>query len=405
MEIKPEVLDELLKGIKTQEDLAGPNGLLKAITKALVERMLEGELTHHLGYEKNDPAGYGSGNSCNGKTRKTLRSEQGEMEVAVPRDRQGSFEPQLVRKHQTRWNGLDDKIIALYARGMTVRDIQAQLHEMYGVDVSPGLISEVTDAVLDEVKAWQSRPLECMYPVLYLDALMVKMRHEGRVENRAVYVAIGIDEEGQKEVLGLWSAANEGAKFWLSVMTELKNRGMRDAYIVCTDGLKGFPQAIETVFPKAQIQTCIVHLIRASLNYVSWKERKTVAADLKPIYRAPTAEAAETALAEFRERWPKHQVVADVWQRNWDRVIPFFQFPEEIRKVIYTTNAVESLHMSLRKVTKNRGSFPNEEAAFKLLYLALRNAGKKWSTVQFWREAMRQFEVVFPGRREAARAA
>jgi putative transposase len=405
MEIKPEVLDELLKGIKTQEDLAGPNGLLKAITKALVERMLEGELTHHLGYEKNDPAGYGSGNSRNGKTRKTLRSEQGEMEVAVPRDRQGSFEPQVVRKHQTRWNGLDDKIIALYARGMTVRDIQAQLHDMYGVDVSPGLISEVTDAVLDEVKAWQSRPLECMYPVLYLDALMVKMRHEGRVENRAVYVAIGIDEEGQKEVLGLWSAANEGAKFWLSVMTELKNRGMRDAYIVCTDGLKGFPQAIETVFPKAQIQTCIVHLIRASLNYVSWKERKTVAADLKPIYRAPTAEAAEAALVEFRERWPKHQVVADVWQRNWDRVIPFFQFPEEIRKVIYTTNAVESLHMSLRKVTKNRGSFPNEEAAFKLLYLALRNAGKKWSTVQFWRDAMRQFEVVFPGRREAARGA
>lgn len=405
MEIKPEVLDELLKGIKTQEDLAGPNGLLKAITKALVERMLEGELTHHLGYEKSDPVGYGSGNSRNGKTRKTLRSEQGEIEVAVPRDRQGSFEPQLVRKHQTRWNGLDDKIIALYARGMTVRDIQAQLEEMYGVDMSPGLISEVTDAVLDEVKTWQSRPLECMYPVLFLDALMVKMRHEGRVENRAVYVAIGIDEEGQKEVLGLWSAANEGAKFWLSVMTELKNRGMRDAYLVCTDGLKGFPQAIETVFPKAQIQTCIVHLIRASLNYVSWKERKAVAADLKPIYRAPTAEGAEAALVEFRERWPKHQVVADVWQRNWDRVIPFFQFPEEIRKVIYTTNAVESLHMSLRKVTKNRGSFPNEEAAFKLLYLALRNAAKKWSTVQFWREAMRQFEVVYPGRREAAREA
>lgn len=405
MDIKPEVLDELLKGIKTQEDLAGPNGLLKAITKALVERMLEGELTHHLGYEKSDPVGYGSGNSRNGKTRKTLRSEQGEIEVAVPRDRQGSFEPQLVRKHQTRWNGLDDKIIALYARGMTVRDIQAQLQEMYGVDVSPGLISEVTDAVLDEVKTWQSRPLECMYPVLFLDALMVKMRHEGRVENRAVYVAIGIDEEGQKEVLGLWSAANEGAKFWLSVMTELKNRGMRDVYIVCTDGLKGFPQAIETVFPKAQIQTCIVHLIRASLNYVNWKERKALAADLKPIYRATTAEAAEAALAEFRERWPKHQVVADVWQRNWDRVIPFFQFPEEIRKVIYTTNAVESLHMSLRKVTKNRGSFPNEEAAFKLLYLALRNAAKKWSTVQFWREAMRQFEMAFPGRREAAREA
>jgi putative transposase len=375
------------------------------LTKALVERALEGELTHHLGYAKNDPVGYGKGNSRNGKSRKTLKSEQGEVEIAVPRDRQGSFEPQLVRKHQTRWDGLDEKIIALYSRGMTVRDIQAQLQEMYGVDVSPGLISEVTDAVLDEVKAWQSRPLESMYPVLYLDALMVKMRHEGRVENRAVFVAIGVDEEGQKDVLGLWSAANEGAKFWLSVMTELKNRGLRDVYIVCTDGLRGFPQAIESVFPQAQVQTCIVHLIRASLNYVSWKERKTVAADLKPIYKAPTAEAAQEALDEFRARWPKHQVVADVWTRNWERVIPFFQFPEDIRRIIYTTNAVESLHMSLRKVTKNRGSFPNEEAAFKLLYLALRNVSKKWSTVQGWREAMRQFEIVFPGRREAARAA
>jgi len=405
MDIKPEVLDELLKGIKTQNDLAGPNGLLKALTKALVERALEGELTHHLGYEKNDRVGYGNGNSRNGKSRKTLKSEQGEVEIAVPRDRQGSFEPQLVRKHQTRWDGLDEKIIALYSRGMTVRDIQAQLEEMYGVDVSPGLISEVTDAVLDEVKAWQSRPLESMYPVLYLDALMLKMRHEGRVENRAVFVAIGVDEEGQKDVLGLWSAANEGAKFWLSVMTELKNRGLRDVYIVCTDGLRGFPQAIESVFPQAQVQTCIVHLIRASLNYVSWKERKTVAADLKPIYKAATAEAAQEALDEFRAKWPKHQVVADVWTRNWERVIPFFQFPEDIRKIIYTTNAVESLHMSLRKVTKNRGSFPNEEAAFKLLYLALRNVSKKWSTVQGWREAMRQFEIVFPGRREAARGA
>jgi putative transposase len=244
-----------------------------------------------------------------------------------------------------------------------------------------------------------------MYPVIFPDALMVKMRHDGRVENRAVYVAIGINEEGGKEVLGLWSSANEGAEFWLGVMTELRNRGLRDVYIVCTDGLKGFPDAIGSVFPKAQVQTCIVHMIRASLNYVGWKERKALAADLKPIYRAPAAEAAELALGAFRERWPKHQVVADVWQRNWERVIPFFQFPEEVRKVIYTTNAVESLHASLRKVTKNRGSFPSEEAPFKLLYLALRNASKKWSTLQFWKEAMRQFEMIYPGRREAARAA
>jgi len=405
MDIKPEVLDELLKGIKTQDDLAGPNGLLKAITKALVERMLDGELTHHLGYEKNDPVGYGSGNSRNGKSRKTLKSGQGQLEIAVPRDREGSFEPELVRKHQRRWNGLDEKIIALYARGMTVRDIQAQLEELYGVEVSPGLISQVTDAVLDEVRTWQSRPLESMYPVVYLDALMVKMRHEGRVENRAVYVAIGINEDGVKDVLGLWSSTNEGAKFWLAVMTELKNRGLRDVYVVCVDGLKGFPQAIESVFPQALVQTCIVHMIRASLNYAGWKERKALAADLKPIYRAVNSEAAAGALEDFRERWPKHQVVADVWQRNWERVIPFFQFPEEVRKVIYTTNAVESLHMSLRKVTKNRGSFPSEEAAFKLLYLALRNASKKWHTVQGWREAMRQFEMMYPGRREQARAA
>lgn len=405
MELKAELLDDLLKGIKTQEDLAGPNGLLKQITKALVERMLAGELTHHLGYEKHDPAGYGSGNARNGKSRKTLKSEDGEMEIAVPRDRNGTFEPKVISKHQTRWKGLDEKIIALYARGMTVRDIQAQLQEMYGVEISPGLISEVTDEVLDEVKIWQNRPLDNMYPVIFLDALVVKMRHEGRVENRAVYVALGLNEEGQKEVLGLWGSANEGAKFWLAVMTELKNRGLRDVYIVCTDGLKGFPQAIEAVFPKTQVQTCIVHLIRASLNYVSWKERKAVAADLKPIYRAATAEAAAQALEEFREKWPKHQVVADVWQRSWERVIPFFQFPEEIRKIIYTTNAVESLNFSLRKVTKNRSSFPNEEAAFKLLYLALRNASKKWATVQFWKDALRQFEMIYPGRREAARAA
>jgi putative transposase len=327
------------------------------------------------------------------------------MEIAVPRDRNASFEPQLIKKHQTRWDGLDRQIIALYARGLTVRDIQAQLEEIYGVEVSAGLISEVTDEVLDEVKAWQTRPLENLYPVLFLDALMVKMRHEGRVDNRAVYVAIGINEEGRKEVLGLWTSANEGAKFWLSVLTELKNRGVRDAYLVCTDGLRGFPDAIASVFPKAQVQACIVHLIRASLNFVGWRERKAVAADLKPIYRAATAEAAEAALEEFREKWPKHQAVADVWSRNWERVIPFFQFPEEVRRVIYTTNAIESLHASLRKVTRNRSSFPSEEAAIKLLYLALRNASAKWSTLQFWKEAMRQFELIYPGRREAARAA
>ena len=259
MELKPELLDKLLEGVKTQNDLAGPDGLLKQITKALVERMLAGELTHHLGYEKHDVAGPGNGNTRNGKSRKTLKGKSGEIEIAVPRDRAGTFEPQVIRKHQTRWEGLDQQIIALYARGMTVRDIQAQLQEIYGVEVSAGLISEVTDEVLDEVKVWQSRPLENMYPVIFLDALMVKMRHDGRVENRAVYVAIGINEEGGKEVLGLWSSANEGAKFWLGVMTELRNRGLRDVYIVCTDGLKGFPEAINSVFrrPRCGPASCI----------------------------------------------------------------------------------------------------------------------------------------------------
>ena len=344
-------------------------------------------------------------NSRNGKSQKTLKGEAGEITIDVPRDRNGTFEPKLIEKHQTRFEGFDAKILSMYALGMTVRDIQGHLHDMYGVDVSPSLISEVTDSIQEEVKLWQDRPLEALYPIVYLDALMVKMRHEGKVENRAIYTAIGINVEGHKSVLGLWASSNEGAKHWMTVLTNLKNRGMKDAFIVCTDGLKGFPEAIEAIFPSTLVQTCIVHLIRASLAYVSWKERKALAADLKPIYRAPTAEAAELALGAFRERWPRHQVVADVWQRNWERVIPFFQFPEEVRKVIYTTNAVESLHASLRKVTKNRGSFPSEEAAFKLLYLALRNASKKWSTLQFWKEAMRQFEIIYPGRREAARSA
>jgi putative transposase len=274
---------------------------------------------------------------------------------------------------------------------------------MYGVEVSAALISEVTDAVMEEVKAWQSRPLEALYPIVYLDALYVKMRHEGRVENRAVYVAIGVDLEGRKEVLGLWTNANEGAKFWLTVLTELKNRGVKDLFIVCVDGLKGFPQAIEAVFPQAQVQSCIVHMVRASLNYVNWKERKRVAADLKPIYRAATAEEAEKALADFAESWGRHyQAIVKLWRDNWTRVIPFFAFPREVRTVIYTTNAVESLHMSLRKVTKNRGSFPNEDAAMKLLYLALRNVSKKWEAVQHWKSALNQFEILWGDRIRAA---
>ncbi len=403
MAIRKELIDELIAS--SEGPLIGPDGLCRELTKALTERMLAGELTHHLGYEKHEAAGRGSGNSRNGKSQKTLKGEAGEMTIEVPRDRNGTFEPQLIAKHQTRFEGFDAKILSMYARGMTVRDIQGHLHEMYGVEVSAGLISEVTDSVMEEVKAWQDRPLEPLYPILYLDALMVKMRQDGKVDNRAVYTAIGINLDGEKSVLGLWTNNTEGAKFWMSVLTNLRNRGMKDALIVCTDGLKGFPDAIEAVFPNALIQTCIVHMIRLSLSFVSWKERKAMAVDLKSIYRAASEEMAEKALREFRKKYPKHQVVADVWERNWQRVVPFFEFPEEIRKIVYTTNAVESLHMTLRKVTKNRGSFPSQEAAIKLLYLALQNVSKKWHTVQGWREALRQFTVRWPDRIEQARAA
>jgi putative transposase len=403
MEINKNLLDELIS--QSGGELLGPSGLIKQLTKALLERMLEGELTHHLGYEKHDPAGHNSGNSRNGKSKKTLKGGSGEMTIEVPRDRQGTFEPLIVEKHQTRFDGFDNKIISMYARGMTVRDIQGHLKEMYGVEVSPAFISNVTDQVMEEVKAWQERPLEPLYPILYLDALMVKMRHDGKVDNRAVYTAIGVDLEGRKTVLGLWTNANEGAKFWLSVLTSLKNRGVKDVFIVCTDGLKGFAEAVEAAFPKALVQTCIVHLIRASLEFVAWKERKTVAADLKTIYRAASAEAAEAALEEFRRKYPRHRVVADVWSRNWARVIPFFDFPEEIRKIIYTTNAIESLHMMLRKVSKNRGSFPSQEAALKLLYLALLKATGKWETMQGWKEALRQFTIRWGDRIEEALAA
>ena len=332
MEINKKLLDEMI--VHSEGNLLGPTGLIKQLTKALVERMLEGELSHHLGYQKHDPAGNGSGNSRNGKSKKTLKGDLGETTIEVPRDREGTFEPKIVEKHQTRFEGFDDKIVSMYARGMTVRDIQGHLQQMYGVEVSPGLISDITDRVMEEVKAWQDRPLEPLYPILYLDALMVKMRQDGKVENRAVYTAIGVDLEGKKSVLGLWTSSNEGARYWLSVLTGLKNRGVKDVLMVCADGLKGFPEAVEAVFPKAMVQTCIVHMLRASLKFGALKERK-VAADLKAICRAATAEQAEAALAEFRRKYPRHGAVADVWERNWQRVMPFFEFPEEIRKIIH----------------------------------------------------------------------
>ncbi len=399
MAISEEVLDKLLENYQKPEDVLGENGLLKQLTKGLLERMLGAELTSHLGYAKHDPMGYRSGNSRNGTSKKKVKADVGEIELNIPRDRESTFEPKIVPKGQTRFPGFDEKILSMYARGMTTRDIQAHLQEMYQVEVSPALISEVTDAVLEEVHAWQGRPLEQLYPIVYLDALYVKMRDNGHVQNRAVYTAIAITLEGKKEVLGLWSSAHEGAKFWLQVLTELKTRGVKDILIACVDGLKGFPEAIETEFPHTQVQLCIVHLVRASLNYVNWKERKSVAADLREVYRATTALEAEHRLEKFEAQWgAKYPTIGPLWRRHWERVIPFFAFPMEIRRVIYTTNAIESLHMTLRKVIKTRGSFPNEDAARKLLYLALRNVSKNWQTIQNWKEALNRFAILWPGR-------
>jgi putative transposase len=403
MAIDPKLIDKLLAehGHRPQ-DIAGENGLLKQLTKALLERAMQAELTDHLGYEKHDPVGYKSGNSRNGKTGKKLKGDFGEIELETPRDRNGTFEPKIIAKNQTRWTGFDDKILSMYARGMTTREIQAHLQEIYGVEVSPTLISNVTEAVQEEVRAWQNRPLEPIYPILYLDALYVRVRDNGHVQNRAVYVAIGVNLEGYKEVLGLWTSATEGAKFWLQVLTEIHNRGVEDVFIACVDGLKGFPEAIEAVFPKAQVQLCIVHLVRQSLNFASYNQRRKVAADLRPIYTAATAEQAQLELETFADKWDHPlPIISQVWRRNWERITPFFAFPAEIRKVIYTTNAVESLNMSLRKIIKTRGSFPNEEAALRLLYLAVRNHSKKWTFVQNWREALNRFQILWPERMPA----
>lgn len=398
-EVPEELLSGLLANYKKPEDLIGENGLLKQLTKLLVERALDAELTEHLSHERHETVANTAGNTRNGKSKKTLKGEFGELPIEVPRDRHGSFEPQLIPKHQTRWAGFDDKIISLYARGMTVREIQAHLQEMYGAEVSPSLISSVTDALADEVKAWQARPLDAIYPIVYLDCIHVKVR-EGAVRIKAVYLAIGITMSGNKEVLGLWLAQTEGAKFWLQVVTELRNRGVQDIFIACVDGLKGFPEAIEAVFPKTVVQLCIVHMVRHSLNYVSWKRRKDVAADLRHIYQAATAQEAERRLGEFEARWDKEYLpIGQSWRRNWSRLIPFFDYPPAIRKVIYTTNAIESVNMSLRKITKNRGSFPSDEALLKLLFLALRNISQKWSMpIRDWKAALTRFTIEFGDR-------
>ncbi len=395
-----ELLDILMKNYKKPEDLIGENGLLKQLTKRLLERAMQAELTEHLGYEKHAPIGKNSGNSRNGSYKKTISGDFGNLEVTTPRDRNSTFEPVILPKGETRFTGFDDKIISMYARGMTTRDIQGHLQEIYGIDVSPALISQVTDAISEEVILWQNRPLDDVYPIVYLDAIRIKVRHDSRVINKAVYLAIGVNMDGIKEVLGMWTSENEGAKFWLQVVTELKNRGVKEVFIACVDGLKGFPEAIEAIFPKTQIQLCIVHMVRHSLNYVSWKQRKEVAADLKTIYQATTVELAEKNLEAFAAKWDaSHPSIAKSWRNNWERIIPLFSYPTDIRKAIYTTNAIESLNMSLRKVTKNRGHFPSDEAMFKLLYLALKNIAKKWTMpIRDWKSALNQFSIIFEER-------
>jgi putative transposase len=398
--IRKERLDELLAGYEKPEDLTGPEGLLKQLTGALVERALGTELTEHLGYEPGAPEGAGTGNSRNGTSPKTLLTEQGEIPIEVPRDRAGTFEPKLVKKHQRRFDGFDEKILSMYARGMTVREIQEHLSELYGTEVSPSLISAVTDAVVDEVTKWQARALDPIWPVIYLDAIVLKVREQGLVRNKHVYLALGISLEGKKEVLGMWLETTEGAKFWLKVITELKNRGVADAYIICCDGLKGFPEAIEAVFPQTIVQTCIVHLIRSSTRFVAYVNRKRLCADLRHVYAADTEEAALAALTAFEKAWAeRYPMVAQAWRSNWERVRPFFAFPREVRKLIYTTNAIESLNSTLRKVARVRGHFPNDEAAVKLLYLVIRNVEKKWTRQpQYWNRALNQFAIMFEGR-------
>ena len=397
MAITEEMLTELLKEYEKPEDLLGKDGLLKQLQKRLLEKALGAELTVHLGYGKHAAEGKNSGNSRNGTSPKTLKGEFGELALDVPRDRNATFEPQIVSKGQRRFEGFDQAIISLYSRGLTTREIEGHLLEIYGVEVSPMLVSQVTDAIVADVQLWQNRPLEEIYPIVYFDALWGKVRENGQVAKVAVYLALGITIAGYKEVLGMWVASSEGAKFWLHVLTELKNRGVKDIFIGCVDGIKGFPEAMEAVFPLTLVQLCLVHMVRRSLSFVGWKERKAVAADLKLIYRAATTTEAEQALKEFEQKWDaKYPSIGKSWRSHWPELITFLKYPVEIRKAIYTTNAIESLNRSLRKISKNRGVFPNQESLIKLYYLALERIAKKWTMpIHDWNAALNRFAIEF----------
>jgi putative transposase len=394
-----EVIDELLAGARTEEEITGPGGLLSRLTKRLVERALEVELTDHLGYEPHQEPPGGVGNTRNGSMPKTLITEHGEVRIDTPRDRTGTFEPQIVRKRQRRFEGFDDKILALYGRGLSTRDIEAHLEEIYGVTVGRDLISRVTDAVMEDARAWQTRPLDDVYPVVFLDALVLKIRDGGSVQRKACYLALAITIDGDRDVLGIWFQDSEGAKFWMQVLSELKQRGVRDILICCVDGLKGFPDAIEAVFPATTVQTCIVHLIRQSLRYVPRRQYDQVVKDLRPIYTAVDADAAMAALESFEEKWGAQlPVIGQAWRNSWDYIIPFLAFEPDVRRVIYTTNAIEALNRQLRKAIKTKGSFPSEDAARKLIYLAIQNAAPQWTRTRGWTKALLAFKIHFGDR-------
>lgn len=400
MAITDEMLDEMIGTAKTQDDVFGKNGLINTLSKRLLERMFDSELTHHLGYEKHAVEGRNSGNSRNGKTTKTVKTSHGELELSVPRDRNSHFEPVLIEKRQNRLKVIDDLILSLYGKGMTVRDIQEHVEELYGTEVSPDLISTITDSILSEVTEWRNRPLDKVYPIVFIDGFVVKARSDGVVCNRTTYVVYAINIEGKKDVLGLYLGENEGAKFWLYVLTELKNRGMEDIFILCADGLKGLPEAVETAFPKTTFQTCIVHMMRHSLNYVPYTDKKIVAADLKKIYQSNTVELAQEALDEFELTWgDKYPAIVKSWRNNWEKITPFLQYPKEIRRVIYTTNIVESLNSTLRKAVRNRGHFSTEDGIMKVLYLAIRGVSKKWNMpIREWKQALNHFAILFEDR-------
>ena len=397
--IPDELIDQLLGGYRKPEELTGPNGLIKQLIGKLVTRAMSAELGHHLGYEPGQQPPEGQSNRRNGKRTKTLRSDIGPIPVEVPRDREGTFEPQIVGKHERHFSGFDDKILSMYARGMSVRDIQAHLREIYAVEVSPDLISKVTDAVMDELRAWQSRPLEPVYMIVYIDALITKIRDKGMVQNKAVYTVMGITPEGCKDILGFWVQGTEGAKFWLNIFGELRQRGVQDILVICADGLSGIGEAIEAAFPRAIHQTCVVHMIRSSTRLVPWKERKAVCGDLRAVYTAPDEATAQQALEAFESNWGKRfPTVAAAWRRRWAEIVPFLAFPPEIRRAIYTTNAVESFHSMLRKVLKTRGHVPSDDAALKLLFLATRHAKHRHEPSREWRTCVVQFAIFFEGR-------